>query len=69
MARVFASAEAPDTRRKHRNVRFGIYCAGAAAGLAASAFCGFFFDLSVVGLVSNPGGGLAVSDEDDVGVQ
>jgi len=38
---------------------------GAAAGLAAaSVFSGFFFCL-----VSSPGGGLAVSDEDDVGVQ
>jgi hypothetical protein len=53
------------------------YCAaaGAAAGFAvASAFCGFFFvlslaDFSFADLVSSPAGGLAVSDEDDVGVQ
>ena len=49
---------------------FGSYCAGAVAGLAAAAaLCGFFFGLSVAGLVSNPGGGLAASGEDDVGVQ
>jgi aspartyl-tRNA(Asn)/glutamyl-tRNA(Gln) amidotransferase subunit A len=33
---------------------------------AAAALCGFFFGLSVAGLVSNPGGGLAASGEDDV---
>jgi hypothetical protein len=43
------------------------YCAGTGFG-AASALCGFFA-LSAGGFVSSPGGGLAASDEDDVGVQ
>jgi hypothetical protein len=34
-----------------------------------AAFCGFFFGLSAADLVSSPAGGLAASDEDDVGVQ
>ena len=45
------------------------YCAAAGAGFAVvAAFCDFFFVLSA-DLASEPAGGFATGDEDDVGVQ